>query len=37
MSTISLQVSVRDRKHLAEVLRKLRGLSDVVSITRAGF
>ncbi|MFM7119597.1 MAG: RelA/SpoT family protein [Gammaproteobacteria bacterium] len=37
ISTISLQVSVRDRKHLAEVLRKLRGLSDVVSITRAGF
>jgi guanosine-3',5'-bis(diphosphate) 3'-pyrophosphohydrolase len=36
ISTISLQVSVRDRKHLAEVLRKLRGLSDVVSITRAG-
>jgi GTP diphosphokinase / guanosine-3',5'-bis(diphosphate) 3'-diphosphatase len=36
ISTISLQLSVRDRKHLAQVVRKLRALSDVVSITRTG-
>jgi guanosine-3',5'-bis(diphosphate) 3'-pyrophosphohydrolase len=36
ISTISLQLSVRDRKHLAQVVRKLRALSDVVSIARTG-
>ncbi|MGA0838301.1 MAG: RelA/SpoT family protein [Pseudomonadales bacterium] len=36
ISTISLQLSVRDRKHLAQVVRKLRALSDVIAISRSG-